>query len=101
MYDEQHQSAGQTRRTYKTNSTTRQNVSPAIGGIVSRVHTEVLALFTSTDVVVVVVVVIIDGLFDVVKKSVRDVKTDEVVAGGDVTGVEVTIVVVGGALVVG
>ena len=99
MYDEQHQSAGQTRRTYKTNSTTRQNVSPAIGGIVSRVHTEVLALFTSTDVVVVVVVVI-DGLFDIVK-SVSDVKTDEVVAGGDVTGVEVTIVVVGGALVVG
>ena len=96
---QQHQSAGQTRRTYKTNSTTRQNVSPAIGGIVSRVHTEVLALFTSTDVVVVVVVVI-DGLFDVVK-SVSDVKTDEVVAGGDVTGVEVTIVVVGGALVVG
>ena len=99
---QQHQSAGQTRRTYKTNSTTRQNVSPTIGGIVSRVHTEVLALFTSTDVVVVVVVVVsIDGLFEVVKKSVRDVKTDEVVAGGDVTGVEVTIVVVGGALVVG
>ena len=42
----------------------------------------------------------IDGLFDVVK-SVSDVKTDEVVAGGDVTGVEVTIGVVGRALVVG
>ena len=97
---QQHQSAGQTRRTYKTNSTTRQNVSPAIGGIVSRVHTEVLGLFTSTDVVVVVVVVI-DGLFDVVKSVSDVVKTDEVVAGGDVTGVEVTIVVVGGALVVG
>ena len=97
---QQHQSAGQTRRTYKTNSTTRQNVSPAIGVIVSRVHTEVLALFTSTDVVVVVVVVVIDGLFDVVK-SVSDVITDEVGAGGNVTGVEVTIVVVGGALVVG
>ena len=43
------------------------------------------------------VVVSIDGLFDVVKKSVRDVITD--VAGGNVMGVEevvVTIIVVVG-----
>ena len=87
---QQHQPAGQTRRAYRTSSTTRQNVSPTTGGIVSRVHTEeVVALFTSTDgvvnrtvvVVVVVVVGVIDDLFDVVK-SVIDVKTDEV-AGGE------------------
>ena len=117
MTQQQHQSSttGQTRRTYKTSNTSRQNASPANGGIVSRVHT--LAVFTSTDFFVVVgglfdvvkksvrdvktddvevvadVVVSIDGLFDVVKKSVRDVITD--VAGGDVTGVEeVTIIVV-------
>ena len=96
---QQHQSTGQTRRTYKTNSTTRQNVRPASGGIVSEVHTDVLAFLTLTGVVVVVVVVI-DGLFDVVK-SVCDVKTDGVVGGRDVTGVEVTTIgVVGRALVV-
>ena len=100
---QQHQSTGhQTRRAYKTNITARQNVKPASGGMVSEVHTDdVPAFLTLTGVVVVaVVVVVIDGLFDVVK-SVCDVKTDRVVGGRDVTGVEVTTIgVVERALVV-
>ena len=97
---QQHQSTGhQTRRAYKTSNTARQNVKPASGGMVSEVHTDdVLAL---TGVVVVVVVVVIDGLFDVVKSVVCDVKTDRVVEGRVRTGVEVTTIGVGGrALVV-
>ena len=85
---QQHQSTGhQTRRAYKTTNTARQNINPASGGMVSKVHTDDVVLVLTG--VVVVVIVVIDGLFDVVK-SVCDVKTDRVVEGRVNTGVEVT-----------
>ena len=96
---QQHQSTGHqpTRRAYKTSNTARQNVKPASGGMVSEVHTDDVLALTG----VVVVVVVIDGLFDVVKSVVCDVKTDRVVEGRVRTGVEVTTIGVGGrALVV-